>query len=154
MLAIALYFVRCMTSSTRGMTIGTLCKCVMTRHTPTMTCKNPRMVQLLYKGLMCCCSPLLRSSTVHGFPPVFLSSVLENHHISAAFMLMKTENLNFLQHLHLEDFKEFRRIAIEVRRLVRQRKASSASKPYAHPTCRWCSQRICHATWKSSTSLK
>ncbi|GMR56066.1 hypothetical protein PMAYCL1PPCAC_26261, partial [Pristionchus mayeri] len=41
-------------------------------------------------------------------------SVLENHHVSSCFRLMKEEDKNVLQHLTREEYREFRNVVIEI----------------------------------------
>ncbi|XKL69100.1 hypothetical protein PGB90_006869 [Kerria lacca] len=41
-------------------------------------------------------------------------AVLENHHISATFRLMKEEECNILQHLSREEYREFRTLMIDM----------------------------------------
>ncbi|XP_022244416.1 calcium/calmodulin-dependent 3',5'-cyclic nucleotide phosphodiesterase 1-like isoform X2 [Limulus polyphemus] len=41
-------------------------------------------------------------------------AVLENHHLSAAFRLLKDENLNVLQNLSKEEYRDFRGLVVEM----------------------------------------
>lgn len=41
-------------------------------------------------------------------------SVLENHHLSAAFELMRSNNMNILSGLKPEEYREFRELVIDM----------------------------------------